>query len=250
MRISPVWIGAVAAAGLLGGLAANGIPRPGYAAPTIQPLPFIQTTQVTVLGTSSVTVVSTGAVVSVGVENSATSAESALTANNAIMQRIIARLTSLAIPLKDLETSGLSVNPQYSNSAVPTITGYQVSDAVNVTVPRVNQVGTVLGDAVAAGANQVNGVTFIGGNPKNAYRMSYARALLNAAAQAQAIAATLHERIIGVVRVHVQSGSSPLPLNTFALAAAPRTPVLPGQQAETVSLKVVYRLTPDSSRIG
>jgi uncharacterized protein YggE len=234
-------LAAVLAAGILGGLAGSLHAWPTFAAgQTVQPITGAAT-EVTVTGTGTLSVTPTGAQVSVGYQDNGRTAGGALARNNAVMTRIIAAVEALKIPAKDLQTSGFSIDPNYGNGSSPTITGYQVTNGVTVTINGLALVGPVLDAATAAGANQVNGVNFTGGN--GVYPALYAAAMHNAAAQAAAIAAPLHERVGPVVSVSVQNTSGIQPVFGLAMAkvAAP-TPILSGQNQVSVTLQVVYKL--------
>ena len=245
MKGSQWWLSAVLGAGLLGGLVGSALGRPTFAATPRQSRGSVQTTT-TVVGSSTTLVTPTGAQVSVGFQDNGATATQALARNNAVTARIISRLEALKVPAKDLQTNGFNINPNYGNGSSNVITGYQVSNGVNVTLSHLDMVAQVLDAAVAAGANQVNGVTFTGG-AHTAYPTAYRNALRDARAQAQAIATSLNEKIAGVASVTVQNAGG-VPPEIFgamnAAVAAVRTPVLAGQQQVTVSLQVVYKLVP------
>lgn len=196
---------------------------------------------VTVYGTSSTMVMPSKANIMLGVQSSAGSAQRALGDNNATMQRIVASVEKLGIPKTAITTNGLGINPQYNQSSPPDVVGYQVNDNITIDTAIANT-GRVIDAAVAAGANQVNGITFT--NPGlSAYNQTYHAALNNARHQAQALAASLGENILGVKSVSVQNSSGEGPVPYFSAAkTAVNTPVYPGQQQESVSLKVVYVL--------
>lgn len=198
-------------------------------------------TSVTVFGTSTVTVTPTKAQVMLGVSNQDSSAQAALASNNQTMNQVIAAVEKLGIPKTAISTGGLGINPVYNQANPPAVTAYQVSDnlTINTTIALS---GKVIDHAVAAGANQVNGINFT--TPTNtAYEKSYHAALKNARTQALAVASGLDEHLLGTKTVTVETGATQVPQPYFALAsAASNTPVLPGQQQESVTLKVVYQL--------
>ncbi|MFM9106127.1 MAG: SIMPL domain-containing protein [Chloroflexota bacterium] len=82
---------------------------------------------------------------------------------------VINALKSAGIAPADIQTASYSVNVQrdYSGNGDPTrITGFQVMNQVYVTVREVEGLGDLLGEAVAAGANSIWGVTFSVSDPK------------------------------------------------------------------------------------
>lgn len=205
-------------------------------------------TLITVVGTSSRTVTPNTAVVSVGVLSEASSAATALSDNNQAISHVVSALKALNIPAKDLQTNGLSINPQYGNGNPAPLTGYQVSDNLTVTVSQISRVGTVIDEAVKAGANQVNGVSFTGGSSNTAYQTPYAGALANALLQARAVAADLHERVAGIASIQVVSPSQPTyyqrSINAPAMVGLAPTAIYPGHHTVSIALQVQVRLVP------
>jgi uncharacterized protein YggE len=198
-------------------------------------------TSVTVYGTSTTTVTPTKAQVMLGVSNQAATAQRALAGNNRTMDAVVAAVEKLGIAKDAIATSGLSINPVYNQANPPAIKGYQVSDNITINTT-VALAGTVIDRAVAQGANQVNGVSFTT-PPNREYAVTYRAALKDARAQANAVAASLGEHVLGAKSVNVQQNqSNPVLPVEFAAASAPNTPILPGQQQESISLKVVYEL--------
>jgi uncharacterized protein YggE len=63
---------------------------------------------------------------------------------------------------KDIKTSSYNINPVYTYpiSGSPRITGYSVNQTVDVKIRNLDKVNEVLDGVVAAGVNQVNGLTF------------------------------------------------------------------------------------------
>lgn len=200
-------------------------------------------TSVTVYGSSSSMVTPNQAQVMVGVDNQAASSQSALSANNRITNQVVFAIEKLGIPKTAVSTSGLNINPNYNQANPPSVTGYQVSDNLTINAT-VGLAGKVIDRAVAAGANQVNGINFTTSG-SSSYQKTYRAALDNARAQASAVAAGLGEHIQGITSVQIQSPGTTGPQQFFnAGVATASTAVYPGQQQETVTLKVVYHLTP------
>lgn len=109
------------------------------------------------------------ATVNIGVKTEGSSASEALRTNAAAMQKTIDRLKSLSIEAKDIQTSGLSVNPQYDyqqNRNKPRITGYVANNNVTVRLRDIAKAGDVIDQAVSSGANSLGGIRFGFADPK------------------------------------------------------------------------------------
>ena len=101
------------------------------------------TRSITVTGHGSVTVVPDIAYLDAGVQASAPTAEEALDTVGTSSQDLVTTLTALGIAEEDIQTSGLSLFPTFDDEG-RTITGYQASTNVRVTIRDVESVGAVV----------------------------------------------------------------------------------------------------------
>ncbi len=109
------------------------------------------------------------ALITLGVVSQAVAARDALTTNTESMNRIVAALKADGLQPRDLQTSGFSVDPVYSQPPrdydgsepfEPKIVGYRVSNNLTVRVRELDRVGTILDKVVTLGANSISGPTF------------------------------------------------------------------------------------------
>jgi len=190
------------------------------------------------------------ATISLGVQNVAPTAADAIRQNAAKMTQVIAALRKAGIPEKDIQTSNLSVSPQYvyQENLPPRLTGYQVSNQVTVTSHDMSRVGQLVDATVNAGADTVGGVSF--GLTDSTAAENDARVKAVQALQAKA---DLYARATGyhVGRlVSLNEGSSyaappPAPPMPMMMAKAERdysTPVSAGETRVRVDVSAVYEL--------
>src|SRR5262249_39547466 len=121
--------------------------------------------QITVTGDGEVRAEPDQATISVGVSQTGTTSGEAMDAVNRAMASVIASVKALGVADRDIQTSGLSLQPVYrstqrSNDQPPEIVGYRASQNLTVTVRNLSQAGPVLDAAVAAGANTIGGIRF------------------------------------------------------------------------------------------
>jgi len=207
---------------------------------------------VRVVGTGTVTAVPDEAVVTVGVQTRAATAEQAVKDNGPKMQSVMAALKKQGIADADMQTQGFHVQEEYDDSregqAKPR--GYVVTHQLKVTVQQVDRVGAVLDAAVKAGANQVHGVMFRLSKEKE---LQVAQQALQAAfKQAGAKARTLAEQAGGqlgrVLAVDEQMGQPPVIVQDASLrmaehAVSDATPAVSvGQMEYEVQVSVTYQL--------
>jgi uncharacterized protein len=183
---------------------------------------------------------------STGVVTQAVDANSALRANAAQMQKVMAAIRAAGIGEKDVQTSGINVSPQYryAENQPPTITGYQASNTVNIKVRDVGKLGKVLDALVASGANQVNGPSFEIDQPEAVYDEARRAALDKAQRRAEMYANSLGLRVRRIVSISEGGGfSPPVPMmKTMAMDSQESSPVAPGETTLTASLDVVFEL--------
>lgn len=102
------------------------------------------------------------ATITLGVTQRAPTAAEAMAATNDAMTKVIAAIKSAGIDARQIETSNLSLAPQYTY--VPNepqrLTGYQASNQVTVTVLELARIGPVADAVVAAGATNVGEISF------------------------------------------------------------------------------------------
>lgn len=192
------------------------------------------------------------ATISAGVVTTAPSANKALQDNTKKMTGVFEALKAAGIAEKDIQTSGINVNPQYvyNNNEAPRITSYQVSDGITVVLRDIKNIGTVLDALISQGANQLSGPTFSVENQDAALDQARKEAMEKAQKRASLYAAAAGMKIKRIVSISEQGGySNPRPypmMQALSMAEGARaiTPVAPGQVALEITVNVRYELTP------
>jgi len=203
----------------------------------------------TVTGQGSTPVETSIAVIRLGVMIQGDSAQS-------IQQQVAERSAGLVNRLKELQvnalqTTGISLNPQYDyREGQPRLTGVQGQNSVQFEVP-VAKAGQVLDEAVAAGATQVESVSFRADDAALVQARSSAltQAVEDAQRQARDVLGALNLTLGSVERIHVHSDGRvappPIPLaasGDFARSEMAPTPVEGGEQTvrAQVTLEIQY----------
>ncbi|WP_202845293.1 SIMPL domain-containing protein [Luteimonas saliphila] len=185
---------------------------------------------------------------STGVVTQAADANAALKANSAEMAKVVAAIKAAGIAERDVQTSGISIQPQYryAENQPPTITGYQASNTVNIKVRDIARLGDVLDALVVSGANQVNGPSFEIDKPEAAYDEARQSALKLAQARADMYAKSLGLRVRRIVSISEGGGfQPPMPMMVKVQAMDARmesAPVSPGETTLGANLDVVFEL--------
>lgn len=98
-----------------------------------------------------------------GVSSEAKTAREALAANSRAMKEVIAKLKAAGIEAKDIQTSQFNIEPVHTypkEGQPPVVTGYRAHNAVSVKVRDLDKLGEVLDQLVAAGSNEMGGISF------------------------------------------------------------------------------------------
>ncbi|MES2859380.1 MAG: SIMPL domain-containing protein [Pseudomonadota bacterium] len=188
------------------------------------------------------------ATISTGVVTQTADANAAMRANATQMDKVMAAIRAAGIGERDIQTSGISLNPnyKYAENQPPTIIGYQASNTVNVKVRDLSKLGKVLDTFVAQGANQVNGPNFEVDKPDEAYDEARIAAIKKAQARAQTYADALGLKVRRMVSISEGGASFPRPMPMLRAMAADsmqkETSVAPGESTLSVSIDVVFEL--------
>ena len=190
------------------------------------------------------------ATLSTGVVTQAADANTAMRDNATQMDRVMAALRAAGIAERDIQTSGINLNPQYryAENMPPAITGYQASNTVNVKVRELAKLGKVLDTLVAQGANQINGPSFGLDKPEAALDEARLAAVKKAQAQARTYANALGLQVKRIISISEGGASLPRPPMPMmrAMAAdagyAKETAVAPGESAVSVSVEMEFEL--------
>ena len=120
---------------------------------------------ITVSGSGLVNIQPDRAILTIGVTSQNSSAQGAAQENAAIMNNVIAALGAIGINGSSIQTTSYNINPetQYNNNGPTVITGYQVTNEVEVTIQTSSaslgtlgaKVGQAIDAATGQGANQI-----------------------------------------------------------------------------------------------
>lgn len=208
------------------------------------PLPALaDTATITVTGEASVPVQPDLATLSLGVTTQGDTASDAMAANTAALSGVLDRLRAAGIADRDLQTSNLSLNPNwvgYDSSSAPTIKGYTATNMLTVRVRALQGLGAVLDAAITDGANTLNGLTFELAEPRPKMDEARRAAVTDAVARATLLVEAAGARL-GPVKSITEGGGyvTPQPMFRAEASAAP-VPVAAGEISITASVTVVF----------
>jgi uncharacterized protein YggE len=162
-----------------------------------------------------------------------------------IMTKVIAALKAAGIKDADIQTSSLSLQPEYDwSSNTQRLTGYRTDNIVMVTMRDLSTVGETLDAAVDAGATTVNGLSFRVDDKGAVEAQARDAAMKDAKSKADALAKAAGVNITGVASISEVSSPIPGPIMYERMAAGVAkdsvTPIEPGNVTLEVSVTVTY----------
>jgi uncharacterized protein YggE len=197
---------------------------------------------VTVNGEATVSVAPDAVVIRVGVSSQGKTAREASDANAHKMTAVLASIKESGIADRDVQTSRLSLQPQYDpNKAGPArLQGFQVTNQVTVRIRDVDKLPTVLDKAITAGANEMSGIEFIVTEQSKLLDQARDEAIADARRKATLYAQAAGGKLGHVVSI-VEEGSTPPPRPPMA-ALRMAVPVAPGERELRAVVSVSYEL--------
>jgi len=231
---------------LAGLLAATALPAAAVAQPMV---PAPDGTRLDVVATGEVTRVPDIARISAGVVTQAPTATAAIQQNAQQMERVRTALRRAGIEDRDIQTSTISLNPEYryQENRPPQLVGYRASNEVSVRFRDIAETGRILDALVAQGANQINGPMLMLDKPEEAMDEARTAALRTAQRRAEMYARALGKRVTRVLSVS-EAGATYLPpprpmmMEARAVAGDASTKIDPGEQTVSVNLTVSFEL--------
>ena len=217
------------------------------------------TAKLTVQGTGQATVSPDLLTVVVDVDASGPSATAAMASDNVNVTGAVAAFVGGGVAAKDIQTSGLSLQPQYAYpKGVPTVTGYAVTNSVTATLRDVAKAGAVI-DAVVGAAGiavHIDSISFSVAHPSGTEDVARSRAVTQAVSHAKAMAAAAARALGPVCSLTDQTQSTGPSLNQGDFAGAgsatsapvPSVPIETGSQTDSAQITLVYALEPLPTR--
>lgn len=199
---------------------------------------------ITMTGHGEVKAVPDTAIVNAGVTTNAPTAAAALSANSVRMNQVIEALKKLGIPDRNIQTTGLSVFPQYTNgdnNNPRRLTGYQVNNQVSVRLADASRAGAMVDTLVSAGTNQMNGISFDLSEPAPLLEKARTQAVADARTRAETYAKAAGVTLGPIVSISESDEAQPRPMFRAMALAAP-VPIAPGEQGVTADVTVVWEI--------
>ncbi|VBB08743.1 Hypothetical protein LUCI_4021 [Lucifera butyrica] len=204
----------------------------------------------TVQGSSHLETVPDEAFITIAVITNGSSANAAAAENARITAAVQDKVMFLNIDKNNIRTTQYMVSPVYNNDAgktdgAPAIIGYKATNAIQVKVDDMTSIGKLIDSALSAGANQVTNIRFSKKEEADLKQQALKAAIRDASQKASAISSALGTHLgkpIAVTEDNISLQNPGDSLMFKSLAAAPATPVMPGELQINASVTVVYEI--------
>jgi uncharacterized protein YggE len=211
--------------------------------------PLVDQPRISVRGTGIVTARPDMLNLQLGVQEQNASLETAQQNANSKMDSIMNALKAAGIAEQDISTAQYNVEPviNYRENQPPEVTGYRVTNILNVKLRDISNAGKVIDDLVKSGANSIYGMSFGFSDPTALMRQAREQAMNDAKVKAEQLA-SLGGVSLGAP-IAIDEGFANVPPVVMNAApeqmqrdAAMSTAIVPGQQEIRVELSVAYAI--------
>lgn len=209
------------------------------------PAPDQTSRQVTVVGAGKVQGTPDILTANVSMEAVAPDVTTALNQSSDRQQAVIKALVDFGVDRKDISTSQVSLQPQYSQDGTA-ISGYRASNSIDVKIRQLDRASQALALIASTGgdATRINSVNFAIEDDSQLIKDARTRAFEDAKSRAEQYAQLSGLALGSVMSISEVAGSSapPMPM-PMPRAAMEDVPLEPGQQTVGFNVTVVWQLT-------
>jgi uncharacterized protein YggE len=194
----------------------------------------------TLTGTGHVSVVPDTAVIRLGVQTTSANLSTAQQENAMLSQAVLQSLQQLGIT--DIKTFQYNIDKIYdmeNNQRVDK--GYMVRNIFEIRTRNIDQVGTIIDNAVNNGANIVDFINFEVSDTNYYYLQALNLAVMNAIQKSRSISENLGIKTLPVPNHITENSTAPIPFQNFAMReGAFTTPIEPGNIRIEASVTVEF----------
>lgn len=184
------------------------------------------------------------ALLRLGVVTQAKEPQQATSENAQRIAKVLAALKASKVPEEAIQTSGLSLQPQYEwdePNKKNVLVGYRAEHTVTVKT-EVERAGEIYDVGVAAGANEAGGIELMLADDSLLRREALTRATKAAVAEIHAVGEALGVVLIGPIRAQVLAEGGARPIELMRASAASDTPVAAGMVEVVTQVRVAFEI--------
>jgi uncharacterized protein YggE len=146
---------------------------------------------ISVTGTAEIAVTPDEVTVTLGVDSRDKDLALAKRNNDERVKKLLALAHSAGVDAKNIQTSALTIEPQYSDEKIPKFLAYEMSQVVTITLTDRSKYEDLMTSALNTGVNRVLGIRFFVAEPRKYREEARLKAVRAAREKAIAMAAEL-----------------------------------------------------------
>jgi len=217
------------------------------------PIPFLINSYVTSkndlfqsLGEGSASQAPDLVTISFGVTKSSPTVSDAQSQTNKAINSVLENLKNLGVSEKDIKTTNYSVNPNYSFEGVQKISGYTVTQNIELKIKDIKNTNRLIDAITGNGGNLIGQVQFGFDDKTKAKLEDKARkeAVANAKERAQSLANAAGIRLGKIINVTESQDNFPRPIPFESaksdIQETPSTNITPGENNIKISVTLTY----------
>jgi uncharacterized protein YggE len=173
---------------------------------------------ISVTGTAEVAVTPDEVTLTLGVDSRDKELALAKKNNDERVKKLLALAHSAGVDAKNIQTSALTIEPEYSDEKIPKFLAYEMSQVVTITLTDRSKYEDLMTSALNTGVNRVLGIRFFVAEPRKYREEARLKAVRAAREKATAMAAELGQTIGKPWEVTEDTGvdASYLTVNSFS----------------------------------
>ena len=121
---------------------------------------------ISVTGTAEIKVPPDEVQLTLGIDSHDKDLVVAKASNDQRIKKLMALAHTAGVAAKNIQTSALTMGPEYSDEKIPKLLGYQVSQTVTVTLTDLSKYEDLMTSFLKVGVNRVDGIDFLLADPK------------------------------------------------------------------------------------
>ena len=208
---------------------------------------FAEPGRLTVSGEGQVAIAPDMAEISLGVVTEDRSANAALKANSLATAAVLKRIDALGVEARDVQTTGLSLSPIWSNSSLSSangreITGFVAHNQVTLRLRDLSRLGRVLDAVVQDGANTFGGLVFGLADPQSAKDQARELAVKDALRKAAILVKGAGVGLGPILEISESAGGGPYPMAMQEMALSRAVPVAEGELTITATVQMTFEI--------
>lgn len=187
------------------------------------------------------------AIINLAVQSDGKTADSALSANNTTMNKVLKSFHDNGIEPRDLTTSDLSIYQidRDNNDNKKSEPLYRVSNSLSVRVRDISKAGKIFDEAMKLGVNSVNGISFANADTKPFLVDARKKAVSEAFEKAKTLAEAAHVKLGSVITIsedNAMNAMMPRLMSASAPTARSDTNFATGELDYKVNVTVTFAI--------